>query len=212
EAVRFAKASISLKELEIEDLRSKRALTGALIFEVRGRSGAEKTDRLHNKLEIFRARDDVTISRLTKTAEIRVTGLDDSATVEEVAESLAKAGGCVRQDIKVGDIRRQPNGLGSCWAKCPVAATALPSRGLQCFKCLEPGHVQAHCTSAVTRTGRCYLCEGLGHLAKNCEAEEARCPACEALGRPHRHRIGGGACTAVKKGKKGGQKQAQQPP
>ncbi|XP_018371321.1 PREDICTED: uncharacterized protein LOC108766488 [Trachymyrmex cornetzi] len=164
--------------------------------------------------------------------------MDNSATVEEVAESLAKARGCVQQDIKVGDIRRQPNGLGSCWAKCPVAATRailatprilvgwsscravlLPCRGLQCFKCLEPGHVQAHCTSAVTRTGCCYRCGGLGHLTKNREAEGARCPACEALGRPHRHRIGGSACTAAKKGKKGGKskpsslpKTGEQPP
>ena len=66
-------------------------------------------------------------------------------------------------DFKVGDVRRMPSGLGSCWAKCPVDAgkrlvaaqriivewsnyklALLPARGLQCYKCLEAGHVQSN--------------------------------------------------------------------
>ena len=64
------------------------------------------------------------------------------------------------REFRVGDVSRAPNGL-ECWAKCPIEAAKkllaasrvrvgwssckvalLPARGLQCYRCLETGHVQ----------------------------------------------------------------------
>ncbi|XP_018300688.1 uncharacterized protein [Mycetomoellerius zeteki] len=151
-----ARSSISLKDLGIEDLKPRRAVTGALIWEIGGPEKNAKADLLAEKLSAVLAdRDDVKVSRPAKSAEIRVTGLDDSATSTEVAEELAKLGECPPQEIKVRDIRRAPNGLFTAWVRCPVVAAKrlvatprvrvgwstclalLPARGLQCYRCLE---------------------------------------------------------------------------
>ncbi|XP_018373633.1 PREDICTED: insulinoma-associated protein 1-like [Trachymyrmex cornetzi] len=122
--------------------------------------------------------------------------------------------------------------MGSCWVRCPVEAAKnlvatphitvgwskcrivlFPSRGLQCYRCLEAGHVQQRCTGTVDRSRCCYRCGGMGHLAKDCQAR-AECPACRTLGRPAGHRIGGQGCTAARgaKGRKGGPKPSGPPP
>jgi ATP-dependent protease HslVU (ClpYQ) peptidase subunit len=52
----------------------------------------------------------VTVPR--KTAELRVTGLEDSITPEEVAAALVEAGGCYAAEVSEGVIRAAPRGLG----------------------------------------------------------------------------------------------------
>ena len=226
EVIGKARSSISLKDVGIEDLRPRRAITGALIWEVRGPESRVKANALAERLTaVFANRDDVRVSRPSKTAEIRVTGLDDSATPTEVAQDLARACKRLPPEFKVGEVSRAPNGLGTCWVRCPVEAAKqlvaasrvkvgwsscrvalLPARSLQCFRCLEAGHVQAKCTSTVDRSGCCYRCGGIDHAARECRAK-VDCPACRELGRPSGHRIGGAGCAAAKaKGKKGGQK------
>ena len=231
EVVAKARASISLKDVGIEDLRPRRAITGALIWEVRGPDSRAKANSLAERLSaVFTDRDDVKVSRPSKTAEIRVSGLDDSATPTEVAKELARACDRASPDFKVGEVNRAPNGLGTCWVRCPVEAAKqlvaaskvvvgwsscrvalLPARGLQCYRCLEAGHVQQNCTSTIDRSGLCYRCGGIGHAARDCRGK-ADCPACRALGRPSGHRIGGAGCTAGKaKGRKGGPKPSGPP-
>ncbi|KZC14685.1 hypothetical protein WN55_07351 [Dufourea novaeangliae] len=48
-------------------------------------------------------------------------------------------------------------------------------------------------TSASARGGRCYVCGGTGHVARDCQ-ESPRCPVCSDLGRPAGHRLGGRDC------------------
>jgi hypothetical protein len=217
EVLRTAKKKIELKSLGIEDLRPRRAITGALVLEIRGEGNGEKADALANKLrEIMADRDDVKISRPIKTVEIRLSGLDDSVTPQEVAEALGRVGGCTPQEIKVGDVRQALNGLGTCWLRCPARAgkavlaaprirvgwsickaTLLPPRGLQCFRCLASGHVQAKCSSRVDRSGCCYKCGAIGHQARECK-EKVGCPVCRDKGKPADHRLGGKGCSANK--------------
>ncbi|RLU15087.1 hypothetical protein DMN91_012974 [Ooceraea biroi] len=78
----------------------------------------------------------------------------------------------------------------------------LEPRPLQCYKCLEVGHVQQRCPNQTNRGDRCYRCGGTGHGARNCPAEAPHCPLCTDLGRPAGHRLGGPACARNHSGRK----------
>lgn len=68
--------------------------------------------------------------RPTKAAEVRVVGLEESATPSEVAGALAKTGGCITAEIKAVPIRTGSAGMGTVWAQCPMAvANRLASMG-----------------------------------------------------------------------------------
>ncbi|XP_068985003.1 uncharacterized protein [Bombus flavifrons] len=159
----------------------------------------------------------VTVPR--RTAELRVTGLEDSVTAEEVAAAVAEAGGCHADEVNVGVIRSAPRGLGSVWLRCPLTAarrisrgrdagpggrinigwsaarvSPLPARRLQCFRCMESGHVRRDCTSTADRSERCYRCGAEGHRARDCSARVPTCPVCADLGLPASHRMGSPAC------------------
>ncbi|XP_029160219.1 DNA-binding protein HEXBP-like [Nylanderia fulva] len=83
-----------------------------------------------------------------------------------------------------------------------VRAEILEARPLQCYKCLEGGHVRARCPNNVDRSGRCYRCGQDGHAAKNCTAD-VKCPVCADKGLLANHRAGSRTCTPVQKGKRG---------
>lgn len=111
----MATEKINIGSLGIKK-RPRRAITGALLFEVRGVGNNDKADVLAGKLrEVMAQRDDVKVSRPTKTVEIRITGLDDSVTSQEVAEVVVALGGCSPLDIKTGGIRMALSGFGTCW-------------------------------------------------------------------------------------------------
>ncbi|XP_026744673.1 uncharacterized protein LOC113508060 [Trichoplusia ni] len=156
--------------------------------------------------------EDVRVSRPVKTAEVRITGLDDSVTPEEVVVAVARSGECPPDRVRAGDIRTDATGLGVVWVRCPVASAKkiavagevkvgwvaarvklLQPRALRCFRCLEKGHVRAKCTSAADRSDLCYRCGQPGHKAAQCSAA-LNCCLCSAAGKPAGHRLGGGAC------------------
>ena len=120
----------------------------------------------------------------TRTAELRVVGIDISINKDELRQALAHAAGCGGAEVQVEEIGTSRNGLGSAWIRCPVAGArklaqtgkvilgwstakviAIPRRPLQCFKCLELGHVRATCVSAVDRGHLFYRCGESGHRA-----------------------------------------------
>lgn len=75
---------------------------------------------------------------------------------------------------------------------------ALPKRPLQCFRCLELGHVGAACVSPLERAHLCFRCGECGHKARDCMAAAPRCPICESRGVPAKHRMGSEACRPPK--------------
>jgi hypothetical protein len=119
----------------------------------------------------------VKVTVLRRTAELRVSGLEDSVTLEEVVTAIAMAEGCYKEEVNVGVIRTAPRRLGSVRIRCPLTAarkingstggrgdapsigklrigwtaarvSPLPTGGLQCYKCLD--------CAAVSRRGRCW--------------------------------------------------------
>lgn len=131
---------------------------------------------------------------------------------------IARVGGCSPGDVWVRPIRFGPERMGTAWAKCPLAATAvltkvaeirigwlcarvelLAERPLQCYKCMELGHVRQHCPSATKWGEKCFRCGTPGHQAVECSSSP-RCPICKNQGEPARHCVG----PAYRAGPKGG--------
>ncbi|KOC58536.1 hypothetical protein WH47_10409, partial [Habropoda laboriosa] len=201
----------------IPEVRPRRARTGGLILEVSGPEREIKAEALAKRLqEVLDGR--AKVAHPTKHGELRVSGLDESVTTQEVANAIATFGGCQAEGVRTGLIRSSPNGLGTLWVRCPLAVArklatagrlrvgwisarveALRARPLQCYRCLEVGHTQQRCTAGVDRSQRCYRCGDSAHRAGQCPAADPKCPLCTDLGRPTGHRLGARACAPPSK-------------
>lgn len=191
ETMREAKEKIQLADCGIKGgLNFKRALTGALTLELPGPEGNVRADNLADKMrKLFANKEGVRITRPVKMAEMRVRDLDDSIRPDELKYVVTQTGGCHESEVRVGPIRRNVDGLGIAWIKCPLSAAnkimergrlqigwanariqMLETRPLQCFRCLEGGHVKDQCNSKVNRSGKCYRCGEEGHKAQTCLA------------------------------------------
>ncbi|KMQ83300.1 gag-like protein, partial [Lasius niger] len=179
EVMQTVRGEIKLSDgSQITSLRPKRTVTGGILYEVPGTDSAEKADKLAIALKALLEPRGLRVTRPVKRAELRVFGLDDATTPEDVIQAVAEVGGCLAGDIKVGKINQSPVGrLGSIWVQCPASAAkkvvgsspipigwirarveALEARPLQCFGCLGVGHTRAQCKEEVDRSGLCYRC------------------------------------------------------
>ncbi|XP_063367024.1 uncharacterized protein LOC134655491 [Cydia amplana] len=214
-----AKSKVDIDSMGIAGVRIRRTATDARAFEIPGAASGQKADDLAAKLREVLDPALVRISRPTKCAEMRISGLDDSVLSSEVVAAVAKEGGCAEEDIKSGEVTLGPSGLGTVWLRCPIAAAKkvaqggrvrvgwvsaqvrlLDSRPTRCFRCLEVGHVRAKCKSEVDRSLICYRCSGTGHIARDCNAT-AHCSLCAAAGIRADHRVGSKTCNPPKRKK-----------
>ncbi|KOC61195.1 hypothetical protein WH47_07094, partial [Habropoda laboriosa] len=212
-----AREKIRLEDLGIPEVHPRRARTGGLIFEVTGPEREAKAEALARRLQDV-LQDRAKVAHPTKCGELRVSGLDDSVTAQEVATSIATFGGCSAKGVRTGVIRSSPNGLGTLWVTCPLMVArklatagrirvgwisarveALGARALQCYRCLEVGHTQQRCTAGVDRSSRCYRCGDPTHRAGQCPATDPKCPLCTDMGRPTGHMLGARACAPPSK-------------
>ncbi|EFN87666.1 Cellular nucleic acid-binding protein, partial [Harpegnathos saltator] len=187
-----AKRRIDLEGIGIEKIKTRVGATGALVFEIPGEERNKQADLLADKLKEVLT-DRARVSRPQKMGELRLKGLEISTSEKEVVEAVAKVGGCQAREVKTGNIRVAYNNYRTIWVQCPLAAAKrvaeagaetgnikigwtltkaelLQARALQCYKCLEKGHVQVNCKSSNDRRENCYRCGEYGHLARECNA------------------------------------------
>ncbi|XP_070162482.1 uncharacterized protein [Polyergus mexicanus] len=210
-----AREAVSLTELKIDQTRIRKAANGGTIIEVMGPENSARANALAEKLrQVFQ--DQAKVARPVMKGEIRLVGLDDSISAEEVAYVIARDGGCSREEVKVGVIRPMNNGLFTVWAQCPLSAAInvssnkrvrigwtlarvdlLESRPVQCFRCWKFGHVRFACTAEEDFSKLCFRCGGTGHAARGCNKPPS-CKICQAEGKDPNHRIGSGFCAAAR--------------
>lgn len=218
------RAKVKLSEVGIQGgIITRTAVTGALVLEVPGAENGPKADALASRMrEVLQDKEGIKINRPTKTADIRVRGLECSITKEEITEAVAEKGGCRTYEIQTGEIRRTTGVQGSLWMRLPLVAakkateggtiqigwskvkiTLLEARPLRCYKCLERGHVRERCPNSQDRSDRCYRCGESGHIARECKASP-KCPICADISRKADHTLGSQQCTTrVRRGKIG---------
>ncbi|EFN80639.1 Cellular nucleic acid-binding protein, partial [Harpegnathos saltator] len=183
-----AKRKIDLTRIGTEKIKTRVGATGALVLEIPGEERSKQADLLADKLKEVLT-DRAKISRPQKMGELRLKGLEISTSESEAAEAVAKVGGCQVGEVKTGRMRVAWNNYRTLWVQCPLAAAKkiaetgnikigwtqtkvelLQARALQCFKCLERGHVQINCKSSNDRRANCYRCGEPGHLARDCSS------------------------------------------
>lgn len=218
--LRKAREHIQLDGLGIERTKIRWAANGAALIEIFGDGNAGKADTLAERLRDV-LKGEALVYRPTVKGELRIWGLDDSVSPDEVTCVVADTGSCLPSEVRVGAIARMNNGLGSVWVQCPLSAAVKVSTGgklrigwtvarvellnvrpLQCFRCWQYGHVRSDCKSDVDRTGSCFRCALAGHLARVCTAAP-HCVLCETASFPAGHRMDSVTCRASVIGAKG---------
>ncbi|XP_013175730.1 PREDICTED: uncharacterized protein LOC106123866 [Papilio xuthus] len=214
--LREAKSKIDLKEvIGVEAVQFRRAVTGATIIRIPGATSAPKADILAQKLQELYQDDNIKVSRPEKLIDVKIEGLDDSTTPEEVKAAIIRKAACAGDQIKTGRLRQNRSGLYDIWAQVPVAAAKKLTTGrflvgwvaakvtigrpreLRCYRCLQQGHVASRC-DAEDRSRACYQCGQEGHKAASCPSQP-NCILCKAAGKDAKHRLGSVKCSAPKR-------------
>jgi len=211
DALKLVRQKISLKDHNIDISKVRRAITGGLIIEISGEEATSKADKLASQMSEILQGGGIKVARPSRKVDLRVSGLDESVTPDEIISILAEEGKCSSSDIRCGPLRAQRSGLYSVWAQGPAAnmldvvgkgriragwtfarVELLKKRPLQCFRCLAAGHTIQRCPGT-DRSLSCFNCGQIGHKAREC-TNPPKCPICAAKGIKANHRAGSRAC------------------
>lgn len=125
EIMRLAREKIALEDLEITNTRIRRAQAGGLLIEIPGGEEARaKADALVGRLRTVIAESahskEMNVVQPIRRAEVRLTDVDQSVTMEEVVAAIAKYGKISGLDVRVGLFRPGRGGLNTIWVQCPL--------------------------------------------------------------------------------------------
>jgi len=82
-----------------------------MLVEIPGEGTREKADELAERLKVALSDMNVRVTRPVRLAELRISGLDDSISRDDVALAIGEVGGTSWLEIKVREIRRTQRGL-----------------------------------------------------------------------------------------------------
>ncbi|XP_067204499.1 uncharacterized protein [Linepithema humile] len=214
EVLRQARSAISLDEIGIERPSVKNTITGGILLAIPGENATEKADILAGKLRNMFEETRVKIGRPTKKSGIKISGLEDSVTQEEIIQIVAQHGNCHTSDIRCSPIRKFKGGMGMTWLQVPALTAIkltelgklrigwntarielLQNKPIQCYRCLARGHTRSRCPPEnKDRSADCYMCGESDHKVTNCIQRKPRCPICRAKGLKDSHKVGSPEC------------------
>lgn len=93
-----AKRKINLADIGVISLRFRVAQAGGRIIEIPGEGGARKADALAVRLRKALSDQEIRVARPVKTADVRLSGLDDSITGLDVQTAFHAAFGVERAE------------------------------------------------------------------------------------------------------------------
>lgn len=198
------KNSINIEELGIRETRIRRTATGNLLIQIAGEESKKQADALPAEMRKIVSKEAV-VGKPCRKVEIRISGLD---TADDVTEAIMRYGDCERGEIRVGSIRRNRQGEGDIWVRCPWSSAnelckmririgwvgarieIMEPSPLQCYRCWEYGHVKVQCKNKTNRAKNCYRC---GHRAAQC-GEMPQCALCKEKDVTYNHRMDSRDC------------------
>lgn len=158
EILKKVKSNIDIEKLDIRDTRIRRTATGSLLTQIGGENSKHQADALADEMRRV-VGEDAMLGRPCRKADIKISGLDEDTTVEDVVDAIMKYGEYNTADIKAGVIRRNRLGEGDVWVKCPWTCAKELCRGgrikigwvgarvymleqapRQCFRCFRAGN------------------------------------------------------------------------
>lgn len=130
EIILKAKREISLVELGINDCKVRRGYTGGMVIEIPGEGATDKADVLAERLRQVLANEEISIRRPSKRIDLKVIGMEDTTSKEEIASAFSEVGGCGVNELRVSDIRRTAKGMRIARIQCPIeTAIKILNRG-----------------------------------------------------------------------------------
>ncbi|KMQ89927.1 hypothetical protein RF55_10374 [Lasius niger] len=129
--MQLAKKNIFLENLKIDNIDCRRAMTGGLLLQIDGKDNQSKAEKLTDQLQnLFANNKSVKVYKPQQMAELRILGIDDTITCEDIARTVTETGDCRMTEVRTGPIRIAGRGMGTVWVRCPlIAANKLAGMG-----------------------------------------------------------------------------------
>ncbi|XP_044779813.1 uncharacterized protein LOC123327458 [Drosophila simulans] len=162
--------------------------------------------------------DRASLRALTQTKVFVIRDLDELTTEDELKSALEAQAEIPPAVVAIKSLRQSQYGgktaviavpanltdplikrgkLRVGWSQCLIKELEPRQR---CFRCLEEGHIAAHCRSTVDRSQCCFRCGTAGHKAAECP-NEAKCFLCANRGsQATNHQMGTRKCPLAGKG------------
>lgn len=170
QAVKKANEGIDLKKIGFGNVNMRKARNGGLIIRVNGPDNKTKADALAMAMKDVLAKDCVRISRPVKRTDIRVTGIDEDDSPDDIRAAIINIDGGKGENIKISSIKTTNDGRNVAWISCPantaekvnrygldigwgkIRANKMLPKPVQCYRCFEFGHVRNTCKSHTDRS------------------------------------------------------------
>lgn len=110
EILRRIKDNINIDELGIQDTRIRRTATGSLLIQITGENCKHQADTVADKMKAIVGYD-AKMDRPCRRADRRIIGLDEDTTSEDIADAIVEKVQCDKNEIKVGQLRRNKVGI-----------------------------------------------------------------------------------------------------